>query len=231
MAIPDNTSVIDDVVTRLNAATPPGWVVRSGSSPDARYGTILLAGPDGTKAEVAVEARLRLEPRDIQGLRPPPEEPLAPALVIAPFLSPRVQERLRAVGFNYADPTGNIRLVVASPAIFIQMTGATDNPQPEQRSRRSLKGAKAARVVRALADRRPPLGLREVARFAEVDAGYASRVVDFLDREALVTRARRWMHVAAQSPLSIGRHSCGAGRSSIRPTTGVESAGVSRHAA
>lgn len=191
MPLTDNISLLEDVVARVNAATPAGWVIRTGASPDSRDGTILLAGPDGTKAEVAVEARVRLEPRDVQGLRPPSENTPAPALVIAPFLSPRVQERLRAAGFNYADPTGNIRLAVSSPAIFIQTTGASDNPQPEQRPRRSLKGAKAARVVRALVDCRSPVGLRELARAAEVDAGYVSRVVEFLNREALVTRTRR----------------------------------------
>jgi hypothetical protein len=37
----------------------------------------------------------------------------------------------------------------------------------------------------------PPVGLRELAKRAGVDPGYASRVVDFLDREALVTRTTR----------------------------------------
>lgn len=194
MAIQDNASLLQDVVARLNAATPNGWTFQTGFlSDDPRDAGLVLTGPDEAKADVAVVCRPRLEPREVKTLprpRPPQGRPPDP-LVIAPFLSPRVQQRLREAGFNYADATGNIRVAVSSPAIFIQTTGATDNPEPEQRPRRSLKGAKAARVVRALVDRRTPLGLRELARFAEVDAGYASRVVEFLDREALVTRTVR----------------------------------------
>jgi hypothetical protein len=35
-----------------------------------------------------------------------------PVLVIAPFISPRTQERLKVRGFAYADLTGNIRLAL-----------------------------------------------------------------------------------------------------------------------
>ncbi len=121
-------------------------------------------------------------------LRPTPVEPM---LIAAPFLSPRTRERLRNSGFAYADLTGNIRLVLAEPGLFIETTGAQENPEPTPRHRKSLKGAKAGRLVRALCDFRPPVGLRELAKRAGVDPGYASRVVDFLDREALVTRTPR----------------------------------------
>jgi hypothetical protein len=112
-------------------------------------------------------------------------------LLAAPFLSPRTRERLRSHGFAYADLTGNIRLVLAEPGLFIETTGAQENPEPSPRHRKSLKGAKAGRLVRALCDFRPPVGLRELAKRAGVDPGYASRVVDFVDREALVTRTPR----------------------------------------
>jgi len=65
------------------------------------------------------------------------------------------------------------------------------NPEPAGRERRSLKGAKAGRLVRALCDFRPPLGLRELATRADVDAGYTSRIVQVLVREALVVRTSR----------------------------------------
>ncbi|MBI1787059.1 MAG: hypothetical protein HYR60_05830 [Acidobacteria bacterium] len=110
---------------------------------------------------------------------------------MAPFLSPKVQERLRTLGFEYADLTGNIRLRLSKPGLYVETYGAGTNPEPTVRDRRSLKGAKAGRLVRALCDFRPPLGLRELAKRAVVDAGYASRIVDLLDREALVARKPR----------------------------------------
>ncbi len=75
--------------------------------------------------------------------------------------------------------------------MFIDTTGAIQNPEPAARERKSLKGAKAGRLVRALCDYRPPIGLRELAKRAGVDAGYTSRIIDFLNREALVTRTQR----------------------------------------
>lgn len=51
--------------------------------------------------------------------------------------------------------------------------------------------ASSLRLIRALCDLRPPLGLRDVAKRAGVDPGYASRIIDVLDREALVVRTQR----------------------------------------
>jgi hypothetical protein len=118
---------------------------------------------------------------------------------------------------GYADLTGNIRLVLPQPGLFVQATGATENPFSTRRDRKSLRGAKAGRLVRALCDFRPPMGLRSLAKRAGIDAGYASRLVDFLDREALITRdprgaiaASRWQDLIrrwaqAYSPLERER--------------------------
>jgi hypothetical protein len=114
-----------------------------------------------------------------------------PTLVAAPFLSKRTRDLLKQRGVAYADATGNIRLALNEPAVFVETAGATTDPSPPTRERRSLKGAKAGRVVRALCDFRPPVGLRELARRADVDAGYASRVVNILAREALIGREGR----------------------------------------
>ena len=192
-------SIVSAIVEILAGRLPPGWrasapkptrrdAVTSGSS-----GAVLrvgrLGGPAGS---VQIETRTRLEPRDVDylaaTLRPTPERPV---LVAAPFISPRTRERLRACGLEYVDLTGNVRLALSEPGLFIETTGADENPQPSPRERKSLKGAKAGRIVRALCDFRQPIGLRDLARRSGVDPGYASRVVDYLNREALVKRGTR----------------------------------------
>lgn len=200
----DNSSIqgnmlIRAVVSRLDGRLPSGWAVvqasarvgrRAGPAGKARH--LEIRGPGRSRGTVRVEARSQFEPREADLLAqasPPSAE--TPVLVAAPFLTPRTQERLVARGFAYADLTGNVRLSLAAPPLFIETTGASRNPEPLARDRRSLKGAKAGRLVRALCDARPPTGLRELGRRAGVDAGYASRVVDLLDREALVTRTGR----------------------------------------
>lgn len=197
-AISGNT-LTRSVIAGLQSRLPAGWTIGQVAS-DARRTTVAagkpvqleIRGPGRSRGRVLVVARARLEPREVDVLalarRPSPQ---APMLVVAPHLSPRTRERLTARGFAYADPTGNVRLSLTTPALFIDTTGAMENPEPLVRERTSLKGAKAGRLIRTLCDGRPPLGLRELARRAGVDAGYASRVVDLLDRDALITRSAR----------------------------------------
>jgi len=54
-----------------------------------------------------------------------------------------------------------------------------------------LKGAKARRLVRALCDYRQPIAVGDLARRAGIDTGYASRLLDFLSSEDLITRVPR----------------------------------------
>jgi hypothetical protein len=186
-----NTSGLTTVRELLAATLPPGWATgaRRSRRKTGDDDTLTLRAPDSTEAIIRVLWRRRVEPKDVTGLAA--ELTLGPRralLIAAPFLSPRTRELLKQRGVAYADGTGNLRLALTDPALFIETTGAREDPSPPSRERRSLKGAKAGRVVRTLCDFRAPLGLRELARRAGVDAGYVSRVVDILTREALVRR-------------------------------------------
>lgn len=196
MSISSNT-IVADVAEALQERLPAGWagslLKPSKADGAASVDAVLRVRRKGTASgTIRVAARSVVEPKDVDylaaTLSPTPD---APVLIAAPFFSPRTQERLRSRGFAYADLTGNVRLELSEPGLFIETTGARENPEPSPRDRKSLKGAKAGRLVRALCDFLPPVGLRELAKRAGVDPGYASRVVDFLDREALVTRTPR----------------------------------------
>jgi hypothetical protein len=108
-------------------------------------------------------------------------------LVAAPYLSRGVREMIEAQGASYADQTGNVRLVLDEPGLFIATSGAESNPWPEKR-RFTLRGAKAGRVVCALALEMTPVGVRKLAAVAGTDPGYVSRLLGMLDREAIVDR-------------------------------------------
>jgi len=205
-------NLIRAAIEGLVAKLPPGWRIaatraRSQGRPPVDA-VLRIRGPGSNSASIFVKAKNRLEPKDLNYLasvRPPGRD--RPILVVAPFLSARTRERLRAMGFGYTDLTGNIRLSLSKPGLYIEARGADKNPEPGVRDRRSLKGAKAGRLVRALCDFRPPLGLRELAKRAVVDAGYASRIVDFLDREALVVRKPRGPITGADWPGLLRRWS------------------------
>jgi hypothetical protein len=208
----DNT--LEVVVRKVAEKLPHGWRIletRLSPSRDWEHGVdaiLKIRGPRGNMASVLVQAKTQLEPKDVDSLRVTVGTGSTPqVLIVAPFISPRTQERLKASGFGYADLTGNVRLSLSKPGLFIETSGAVQNPDPTPRERKSLKGAKAGRIVRALCDFRPPVGLRELAKRAGVDAGYASRIIDFLDRDALVTRQKRGPITNTDWPALIRRWS------------------------
>jgi hypothetical protein len=188
--------VLARIPEELAARLPRGWKVRPGAGgsrtadgPDAR---LKLVAGDGTAAALLIEARQRVEPRSIPALR----EQLrgwtgGTGMLVAPYLSPATREGLLKAEVNYLDFAGNLRLVVDRPALYVYTVGAARNPSPEERPGWSLKGATAGRVVRVLCDFLPPVGIRELASRASTTPGYASRLVERLDAEALLTRARR----------------------------------------
>jgi len=92
-----------------------------------------------------------------------------PNLVTAPYLSPAVRRRLMEAGIGYIDETGNIRISLAEPGLFIEANGASRDPNPEGRPSRSLAGAKAGRIIRALCTHRVGWGVRAIADATETN--------------------------------------------------------------
>jgi len=128
-----------------------------------------------------------------------------PVLVVAPWLSPRSQELLDKESINFIDLTGNALVRLENPAVYIKTTGATRNPDPEPRGRARVRGPKAARLVRLLADVRPPYGVREIANVTQLAPGYVSRLLDALNREALIERSRKGEVESVNVPALLRR--------------------------
>jgi hypothetical protein len=215
----DNTigsgNTLEAVRRQLTEKLPTGWRIVETRRAARRDGpdrgvdaTLKIRGPSGKTGLVLVQMKARVEPKDAAMLKSTLGSPLgSPVLIAAPFVSARTQERLKAAGFGYADLTGNVHLSLAEPGLFIETSGAIQNPAPAPRERKSLKGAKAGRLIRALSDFRPPLGLRELAKRAGIDAGYASRIIDFLEREALLVRKEHGPITEVDWPALIRRWS------------------------
>lgn len=190
-----DNSLIREGLRVLRRRLPPGWSV---GEPTAELAGLMdaaaeIAAPDRRASALAIEARLRLDPKGVRPLVDSTREARTRGalVVFSRYLSEGTRARLQDADVSYLDLTGNVRLVLNRPGLFIETQGASEDPDREARPARSLRGAKAGRIVRALVDRRRPPGVRELAANTKIDAGYVSRVLAFLDSEALITRVGR----------------------------------------
>src|SRR5262245_38808808 len=118
MAISGN-NLVSGFLDLLQGRLPAGWTVSTAkpSRRDTGIDAVLkIRRPRTRAASLAIQAKSRVEPKDVDSLattlQPTSDQPV---LVIAPFLSPRTQERLKTNGFAYADLTGNLRLSLSEP--------------------------------------------------------------------------------------------------------------------
>jgi hypothetical protein len=194
----------------LGERLPAGWKQRimpaKGRPPSGA--ALEITGPDGAKTRLAIEAKTSLFPRDVDALRSRIEDRAgATNLIVARFLKSSTRRRLRENNLNYLDLTGNLRLVTTRPGLYVETSGADADPEPPAEPNRSLRGPKAGRVVRALCDFPLPLAISDLAANAGVDVSYASRLVEWLAREALLTRAPRGSVLQVDRPQLIRRWS------------------------
>jgi hypothetical protein len=195
--------VLRRALSLLETRLPCNWgvvieegVKLNGARVDA---VVTLTAPDGTEALLVVEAKRLIAPRDVPvvldkltrlGSRRAGERAIP--MVVARYLAPSTRERLEADGAAYADATGNLRVVTDRPALFLRDAGADRDPwRGPGRPRGTLKGPPAARVVRALVDFSPPMTVPELVRRSGASTGATYRVVDFLEREAVIEREPR----------------------------------------
>ncbi|HET7443584.1 MAG TPA: helix-turn-helix domain-containing protein [Solirubrobacterales bacterium] len=190
--------LVEQAVAWLSNRLPQEWEVeRVPLDPEQEVDARLTLRAGGFIGSILVETRAAISPRDVSGLLSGFARSLrsitpgTALLVIAPWLSERTREALAGEEINYVDLTGNARIHLPSPALYIETVGAARNPAPETRSGPQLRGTKAARLIRLLADVAPPYGVRELADAAELTPGYVSRLLDTLYREALVERSSR----------------------------------------
>lgn len=189
--------LLDRAFRELVDRLPPRWEAKeSRQSAAERERADLIAevsGPGGRRALLVFEAKTAAYPRDLRG---PIEQlrrfaPRATPVFVAPFVGPQARSMLTEAGVGYVDLTGNVRIAVSSPALFLSDRGADANPWPETGQVRTLSGPRAGRLVRALCDLSPPYGVSDLASLTGLTAGYVSKVLAALAREELIERTPR----------------------------------------
>ena len=194
------------IASELKRRLPTSWsinVIKSAKRYDA---LIEVAGPNDSSATLVVEIKRTIEPKDVLAVVDQiRSQSVGSPFVAAPFLSKRTRELLIDQGANYSDATGNFRLALDQPAVFIEIEGAEKDPWREKRPLASLKGPTAGRVIRGLCDLRPPYGVRELAERTNTSLGSVSRVANLLSQEALVTKEGRGKITQVEWPALLRR--------------------------
>ena len=127
----------------------------------AKWDAVLeIRGPDGLSSAIIAEVKTKpVEPRLVAGVASQLKSlslsrydeagqpgAIPATTLVSTYLSSLTREQLTEAGIGYADSTGNLRLTVDRPAVFIETQGADKTPFREERLLRSLKGGRAARV-------------------------------------------------------------------------------------
>ncbi len=200
-SLPSDKHVARAIELLLAQLMPPSWTLCSESvRPSGWLGAcsrIEVTSPAGETALLAVAVRSRVEPRRVPELvgriREVTGDDLFGAVPVfgAAYLSPRTRELLRELDVGYVDTTGNIRIAVDAPGLFISARGSDRDPWPRRDMLQSLRGRGASCAVRAIVDAVPPFGVRELAAASGIPAATLSRVLRLLDHEDVVTRQPR----------------------------------------
>lgn len=187
--------LVESALSWLRDKLPDAWKVGPRNGDDETR-TIQIEGGN-SYATLVVEAKSSFTPRSVDeilgsvGRRLRDLNPGVRILVVAPWLSPRTRDRLVEQEMNYIDLTGNARIRVDHPALYIETQGATRDPSPSPRGGARLRGPKAGRLIRTLLDVQPPYGVRELAEATGLALGYVSHLLETLNADALVERSRR----------------------------------------
>lgn len=213
--LPGESTIARNVEQLLVERLPEGWslqcrrVVSYGRS---RLDLLAeIVSPGSGYATLAVKVKRMLEPRQVRetveqlSVGVADNSPGAVCVVAASYLSPRSRELLTGFGVGYIDITGNVRIEVPKPGLFISTSGVDRDPWPQDTVLRSLRGRGAARAVRAILDHRPPFGVRELAGNTKVSAATLSRVLELLERENIIDRSKRGPVLAVDWQAAIRR--------------------------
>jgi hypothetical protein len=201
--------ILKEALNQVRTRLPEGWELEQQAQtplfgPDA---IVSLRPPHGKDVFLIIEVKRTIVTRDLMAIveqlhayassdsyaeqgtrgsgRPIP-------MVVARYVSLPLQHWMTDHDVPYADATGNIRIALERPALFLRDVGATKDPwRGPGRPKGNLTGEPPARVIRALVDFRPPYSVPAVIARAGTSNGATYRVIDFLEDQLLVQREPR----------------------------------------
>jgi len=202
--------LLANALQMLQQRLPEGWTVeRTAGQAEGTGdgdGLFLFKAPSDSSSDVAmVVAKPRFSPVDVDrllgglGRRLLEAAGRRPILLVSSYLSPRTRELLTDEGISYLDLTGNVRLTMRYPAMFVETVGAQRQPRGQRpQPSATFAGPNAWRVIRFLVEVEPPYGVLDIERATgiedeanKISRGWVSRTLGALADEALIRREPR----------------------------------------
>lgn len=180
---------------QLELLLPDGWIVAASDTAASFDGQIALTAPDGThlafdihlkRWTTAPTSHLRGELLNL--LR----SARRPVLLVSNYLNRPMRQACEDLGVSYIDTVGWTWIRSDHPAIFVRAEGR-DIPTPRVANEVTrLNGVAAGRVMRALLQLEPPLGVRQLAQLANVSSpGSVSKILPTLVAADAISRDSR----------------------------------------
>lgn len=195
--------ILTAALTTLTERLPSDWEaeVQREAPPGRSKGdaVVTITAPKGVRGILYAEVKRSVVTKDLPAMVEQAQASIdadtprgrggAKPLLVARYLAPPLQQWLTERDVSYADATGNIRVSLSEPALFIRDVGAQRDPwRGPGRPKGNLTGASAARVVRALVDFSPPYTVPGLMKLAGTPSGNTYRAVDFIEEQDLLTR-------------------------------------------
>jgi hypothetical protein len=188
-------------VLAIRSALPSTWSLSLDQAPGAYVpdGLLTLGAPDGASVLVLLQCKAVPTPRNVETVArqveryldmTPHSDMAVGAMLVSRFVSPTTRAQLEKHGLGWFDTTGNMRLRLDRPAVFVDRAGADRSGfrDPEDRLLKSLRGPGAARIVLELCETSLPVGVRDLAARVGVSVSTSARVLGLLNREAVIER-------------------------------------------
>lgn len=205
--VASEAEILTAALAMLTERLPSDWKADVRREPTVgRYradAVVTITAPGGSRASLYAEVKRSIVTKDLPAMVEQLQAYLAAdsagrkrdaarPLIVARYLAPPLQQWLTARDIPYADATGNLRIALRKPALFIRDVGAQRDPwRGPGRPKGNLSGASAARIVRALVDFRPPYTVPQLMKIAATPSGNTYRAVEFIEQLDLLDRADR----------------------------------------
>lgn len=177
----------------LREFLPSSWAITVARTSQGRADAIAtLTSPGGPSAslDVVIKRWTTAPTSSVAGVLAGVQRTTTnPVLLVTDYTNRPLRQTCEDLGISYLDNAGWAFITVDNPPIFIRTEG-TDRPAPRVRNEVTrLNGPAVGRIIRALLEVKPPIGVLDLAKRAGVkSAGSVSKLLPTLSAAGAIDR-------------------------------------------